>query len=199
MMANRNYFLTSSIMSALALVVLIGCLGCWNRSTRPVETAHALVEAKGASGVLRALAAAPASPELSHLLETSFIAGVIMILIGAVTAAAGQRTGGGIIIAIGVLLLLLGTLLHQYPWIVLVFSCFYGLVGLYHGNQYLSAQRQIAIDKAGVSVLTEVVQNTPAGEEIKQTIRAKGPEAAAAVDAIVDPIKEELRAEGKIA
>lgn len=194
----RNYVLTVALVSLLCLVTFIGCQIPWRKASRTPEQTATIVAAKGHSSTLRALAGAPATGHLAETLDYFFYAGISFLVIGGFAIAFGQKTAGGHLFLMGVFMTSVGVLFSQYPWVSLIFGGLCGIMAVIHGVQYYFTDLRVKEDESALETLAEVIQNHPEGVAIKQGIAEFGEDIEGAVRKVISPIKDKLRAEGRI-
>lgn len=187
---------------AFSTVLLLSASGCGN-SVRPEAGQEQQCETVVA--VLRDLGSAPAGLAVAESLRPFFVVGLGFVVLGGLALCFGGPGTGLTLMAVGAAATMAGVLFIQYPWIVLALALVAGLAALlavhsrWRSRKALDdAAEKLARSGEAMEVLTEKIQNTKGGEQIKAQIKAAGPEAVNKVRKVVGPIKDKLIKEGRI-
>ena len=150
--------------------------------------------------VLKDLGTAPASAAVIANLKPFFTSCWILLIVGGLLAAVGGRSTGIMVVGVGVVSVMTGTLLAQFPWIALAVA----VLALAAGSMEVIARwrSRRALDKANAeidkrkaaeTIIAEAVQTSKGGKDVKAKIKTMGVEAVKTVREIIDPIKEKLK------
>lgn len=112
--------------------------------------------------------------------------------------ALGGRASGALLLGLGGVTTAVGVLFIQYPWVVLPLLLVAGLVAGLAGWDRIRARRELLRNQDALAAAAQVIQNLPEGKAIKAGLTQLGKDVEERVRAVVDPIKERLRKEGKI-
>lgn len=179
-----------------AALVIIACLaGC--RGKNP-DAAKPAAPAAGAAAILGERITRSADAAVAQPTRPYFATGLGLFVLGGLAAIVGARTMGLAAMALGGAVSALGVVIVQYPWaILLAFFLAVAAAGAALFSRWRK-DRELERNRDALSAAAQVIQNLPEGQAIKQGLAALGGEVEARVRAVVTPIKEKLRLEGKI-
>lgn len=121
-----------------------------------------------------------------------FLAGLALFLTGIVIAFTVHKTTGATITIIGLVASAVGDMAIKHPWAPAVLGflavvCLGALIMDYYKNNL-----RLKKTEAAVEIITQAVEESPGGADVKHHISDMGKSAAATVDQVVDPVKEKL-------
>lgn len=190
-MRNRNAVGYCLAVSVILAALLVGCVGSSREGA--VDTGESRLAA-----TLKDIGGAPAALAVSEPLRPFFAAGLGFIVLGGVTVCFGGRGTGLLLMSLGLATTATGVLFVQYPWAVLVLALAAGIVAFLAVYDRLRTARELARNREALEATAEVIQNVPEGRAIKAGLSGLGSEIEARIRAVIDPIKEKLRSEGRI-
>lgn len=178
-----------AVVIAAASLTAVGCFGFKPKSSVPALGDKKASEVGGSSGgvakILRDVGSAPAAAIVSDKMGPFFWAGLGFIVLGGVAIFLGARATGLSMFGLGVGIVAVGVFFSLYPWMVLVA---FALAAVVIMAKVIDAWRKGKV----IEIITETVENTPGGKDVKAGIKDRGYSAARIVRAVVDPIKAKL-------
>ncbi len=183
----------------LAAAVAAGCSRTGRKSpSAPAGAEQAVTADSRLAGTLQDMNAAPAGSAVAEPMRPFFAAGLGFIVLGGVAACLGGGGTGLLLMGLGAATTATGVRFVPYPWAVLVLALAAGAAAALALFDRRRARLELGLSRDALAATAEVIQNAPEGQAIKAGLSALGREIEARVRAVVDPIKERLRREGKI-
>lgn len=192
--------MTTRIAARLALVacfVFILCVAGCSGKKKAAQSSQSPQTSRLAS-TLQDIGGAPASLLVAEPMRPFFAAGLGFIILGGLTLCLGGRAAGFTLLILGAFTSATGVLFVQYPWAVLVLALVAGVVAVLAAYDRLRARRELADNREALEATAEVIQKLPEGKAIKNGLVSLGEEVEDKVRAVIDPIKEKLKIEGRI-
>ncbi len=188
-----------ALMAAVTIsALLIGCAE--RRGGRPPVRSESQL-----AGTLKDIGGAPAALSVAEPMRPFFAAGLGFIILGGLAVCAGGRATGLALLGLGLATTATGVLFVQYPWSVLALAAVAVIAaGAAAYDQWRARRRlaaaagELARNREALEAAAEVIQNAPEGKAIKTGLSALGAEVERTVRAVIDPIKDKLRREGRI-
>ena len=177
-----------TVLFAGASLAVVGCFDFKSSAASgrgDKQSEQSASEAGGVSKVPRDIGSAPAAAIVSDRLGPFFWAGLGFIVLGGAAIFLGARATGLSMFGLGVGIVAVGVFFSLYPWMVLVAFVLAAVVTM---AKVVDSWRQ----GRALAIITENVENTPGGEEVKAGIKNMGHAAMRAVRSVVDPIKAKL-------
>lgn len=188
-------YISIIILAVVFAGASLAVVGCFDFKSSPAsgrgdkQSEQSVSEAGDGSGgvakVLRDIGSAPAASIVSDRLGPFFWAGLGFIVLGGAAIFLGARATGLSMFGLGVGIVAVGVFFSLYPWMVLVAFVLAAVVTM---AKVVDSWRQ----GRALAIITENVENTPGGEEVKAGIKSMGHAAMRAVRSVVDPIKAKL-------
>ncbi|MCC8181076.1 MAG: hypothetical protein LIP23_09240 [Planctomycetes bacterium] len=179
--------------TAMALATVIGC--ATSRRNADIDAAN---QAVGLAAALQSVGSAPATLAISESMQPFFAAGLGFIILGGLVLALGGKFTGLTLMGLGVATTGTGVLFVQYPWSVLVLALAAALLATYAAVAGLRSRRELDQNRAALEATAEIIQKVPEGRAVKDGLAALGPDKESEIRAVIGPIKDKLRREGKI-
>ena len=188
-------YISIIILTVLFAGASLAVIGCFDFKSSPApgrgdkQSEQSVSEAGDGSGgvakVLRDIGSAPAASIVSDRLGPFFWAGLGFIVLGGAAIFLGARATGLSMFGLGVGIVAVGVFFSLYPWMVLVAFVLAAVVIM---AKVVDSWRQ----GRALAIITQTVESTPGGEEVKAGIKNMGHAAMRAVRSVVDPIKAKL-------
>ncbi len=192
----------AGLAAILAAAVAAGCSRPGGGNTpAPAGAGETVVACPADSrlaGTLRDMNVAPAGSAVAEPMRPFFAAGLVFIVLGGLAVCLGAGGTGLLLVGMGAATTATGVLFVQYPWAVLVLTVAAGLAAALALYGRRRARLELGRNQDALAAAAEVIQNAPEGKAIKEGLSGLGREIEAKVRAVIDPIKERLRREGKI-
>lgn len=182
-------------MAAFFLVVSMVLPGCFIRKSQPApDSADVGIVGR----TLQELTAAPASLFLSDKFAPFFWGGFLFAIVGGVMVASGAKVRGGMTFVMGMAISGIGLLYTAFPWVVLLVFVVAGGILLFDYLKGRKAAADLEKTSTATEAIVEKVQVTPGGKDVRAALKLLPPEVAEVVTAVVEPMKQRLRQEGRL-
>ena len=184
----------SSFLTAIFLIGTFAVAGCGalrNSSDTPNRDSRL-------ASALQDIGGAPASFVVAESMRPFFAAGLVLLVLGGISACLGGRGVGFALMGIGFAATATGVLFVQYPWSVLLLVLAALAAAALTLWDRLRTGKELTRNREALALTAEVVQNIPEGRAVKVGLAGFGGEVESRLRAVIDPIKEDLRKEGRI-
>lgn len=202
----RKDFSAGIFLALMLLMIALGCRGgAIQASSSAIEDTLPSTNAETVGQYLRALASSPASNDIAKVMDSLCHAGILFIVLGGISIIFGGKTSGFTLIGIGALMLSIGVLFIQYPWVVLVVASLAGLIAAISALEAWRTKKaltdkttELVKEHAVTEKLAETIEKVPEGEKVKEYLKGLGDDVVEMMNEVIDPIKEKLKDDGKI-